>query len=233
MLKPLKGLGQVIGRPARGLLSLVGAYDLSGDANVTAPSGCIAFIYAWGGGGSGAAYSSTSAGGGGGGAAGYSRIRLGPGSTLAVTVGYGGPGKSNGNDGSSGTQSTVILPNGRVMSAGGGGGGTVALGGAGGVAFGFDLNRSGGAGGGSGGAGNPGDHGGLGGLAGGSGGGGGGSAGFSDQAGLLRRGNAGGNSNSALVPGYGAGSGGWGAASAATGSGGIGRVLILLVRASV
>jgi hypothetical protein len=208
------------------MLELVGgATATSGTGSITAPRACQAMIWAWGPGGSG---SSTGPGGGGGGAL-FKRLTISPGQKISWAIGT--PGGAGANpDGQDGTDTTVTLPSGLVMTAGAGKGAPdvpFQPGGDGGLATGGDLNRPGGKGATDSTA--NAQSGGLGGgIAGGGTGAGGGAAGFSDQTvGGLADGGAGGNNDAAGVsPG-----GGSGTSSGIPKTGGAGKVVVLLFRA--
>lgn len=204
----------------------------SGTASVISDRSCWALIYLFGAGGSGSG--GNQGGGGGGGAALFKRVRLSPKQSLSPSVGAPGAANSSGTGGLPGGDTTLTLPSGILLTAGGGKagmGGTVPPPAPGGIATNGDINRMGGAGGGNGGNGSPA---GLGGGAGGLGyslagsGGGGGGAGFSDVGPSLGGGN--GSPGAVNLPGgnYGAGSGAWNSGTA--GAGGIGRAVIWLVR---
>ncbi len=206
----------------------------AGSALVTASTPCWALIYLQGAGASGSA-DVGACGGGGGGAALSKKVRLAARQSLAYAVGAPGLGVAATSDGNDGSDSTVILPNGQVLRAGGGKRGITGVGGVGGVATGGDINRPGGPGGNAGGA-DPGLSGGTGGGSGGlgnSGGGGGGGAGFSDLgAGFLGgAGSAGVNGGTSAAGGAAGGSGG-GGGNGNSGAGGAGRVIVWLVRVS-
>lgn len=198
----------------------------------TATTGCIALIYAWGAGGSGS-LDGSQASGGGGGAAGYKRLRMTAGQVLSWSVGAGAAAPTT--VGIDGGDTTVTLPGGLVLTAGGGKGGAdgAVAGGAGGVASGsWDVARNGGAGGPGGGSATAGGSptgGGTGGAASGNYGGGGGSAGFTDKVSGLPTGNGGaGNAGSdeATAPGGASGGGSVGQ------PGKNGRVLVYILSVS-
>jgi hypothetical protein len=157
---------------------------VAGSGVITAPVDCFAFIWAGGASGSGAWDSAfAEAGGGGGGSALSKKLFLVGQQQIQWVNGAKGLPALNNSDGKDGTDTVLILPGGRVLVAGAGEGGKYqGAGGAGGIATGGDINRSGGAGGVSGGAsGAAGEHGGAGGgTTGAGGGGGGGGAGFDD-----------------------------------------------------
>ncbi len=171
---------------------LLAHYDeTSGSNSYTATKQCTVIIRAWGAGGSGGRTSTYDASGGGGGASGHKVCRIGGGQTISWTVGIAGTQTPDGQPGIPGGNSTVTLPGGIALTAGGGAGGAPTsntAGGAGGVCAGpWDIARSGGAGGASGSGGTGGTSGGSpigggsGGLAASGDGGGGGAAGFSDK----------------------------------------------------
>lgn len=202
----------------RGIIDSVG-----GASSYTAPRSCTAIIVAWSAGGIGT--NNSTGPGGGGGAAGYKVVHLGAGQTISWSAGA-----------TSGADTTVTVPGGRVLSLTGGATPVGGLGGLGGVpSAGWDLARQGGQGG-RGGAGvntagesPPG--GGSGGALSGDMGGGGGAAGFSD----LMAGTSGGNGGqaNASTPNNTAPGGGQGGGFASGVSGGApGRVLLILVEAS-
>lgn len=196
-----------------------------GAGSLTVARNGVALIYLEGPGGSGDA---ASRGGGGGGAALCKKFRVTKGQVLSWTVGTPGAAAANPAPGNDGSDTTLTLPNGVVLTAGAGKGGA-ASGGLGGIASGGDVNRTGGAGGSSGGAGSSApDAGGGAGGASGVGSGGGGGAGFGDIGSPLAGGpGSAGASNSGAGGAYGGGSG---AGSFSTGAGGSGRVLIWIVR---
>jgi hypothetical protein len=216
------------------VLEVVGVVDASsGTGSITAAKTCTALIYLGGAGGSGAD-DTTNAAGGGGGAAVFKRMRLAKGQTLSYSVGAAGA-AVNASSGHDGGDTTVTLPNGLTLTAGGGKAGPTGVvnGGAGGIATGGDINRNGGAGGsGSGGSGASGGIGGGAGGAGGSGsnrGGGGGGAGFSDVASFFN-GAGGGQGGGGGGVGGGSYGGGGGSINLTSGAGAAGRVVIWLVR---
>ena len=90
----------------------------SGSVTVTKP--CLALIWGIGPGGSGSSMATTG-GGGGGGAAGYRAVRVTTGQVISYTVGTPGA-AAFGANGSAGTDTTITLPTGRILRAGGGGG---------------------------------------------------------------------------------------------------------------
>lgn len=116
----------------------------SGSATITATRNCWAFIILFGPGGSGSTGGGGSCGGAGG-AALYRRVRLIAGQRLTYALGTPGAGVGSADTvGVTGTASTVTLPNGNVLSAGGGQGGPASAGtAAGGTATGGDVNVSG------------------------------------------------------------------------------------------
>lgn len=210
----------------------------SGSGSITVRRPCYALIVARGPGGSGGGGSGpTVCSGGGGGAALYKRVFLRAGQTISYTVGTPGaePTFSSvpGNDG---TDSTVTLPDGTVLRAGGGKRGLFgdgSPGGAGGIATGGDINRNGGAGGlaASGANGEPGSSG-QGGGAGAGGaklsnsGGGGGAAGLTEIVADLIGGNGSDAGSGGAPAGIGGGSGG-GRDSFSSTIGGLGQILIM------
>lgn len=211
----------------------------SGSAIVTAPDRCIAWILAQGPGGSGANdVSNGQAGGGGGGAALFHRVRLRKGDQIAYAIGAVGAGVPGDTNGSDATDTTITLPRGVVLTAGGGKGGKsitasgVATGGAGGVANGAAINRNGGDGGLHGVAGGgTGPYGGSGGAFSGTAGGGGGGAGFLDRGTDF----IGGAGSAAVAGGSAAGGapgGGSGASQTAGvgGAGAAGKVIVVLIK---
>lgn len=188
--------------------------------SITVPEACDALIYLWGGGGAG-----TPAGSGGAGAGAlFKRVRLARGQTLAYSLGGVGLNSAGGSGipGGDGQDSTVTLPSGVVLTAGGGGGN----GGTPGLARGGDVNRRGGY------NGTIAEFGG----ANGSGGsyGGGGAAGFSDLIGNLLVGGAGrpASTGGQGVPGGvpGGGSGGT-TDNSVTGVGGASQLVVLFIDA--
>lgn len=200
-------------RQTGGQIELVGFADASAASGmIVAPKSCVALIYAWGPGGSGCAGTGSPGGGGGGGAV-YKRVRLSARQSITYACGVRGvPVTDDGNvqPGNDTTDTTVTLPSGAVVTAGGGKKGNGGAPGVGGVASGGDLNRSGANGFGSGGT----------------------AAGFADLVPGLAGGAGGalggnGSAGSAAGGGGGAGSGGMGSIS---GAGANGRVLIMLVR---
>lgn len=234
MRQPLRGLvGQSMsGARPRSLPTLIDYKETTTatSGSYTASVDCWVLLYAWGGGGSGAADTATAAGGGGAGA-GYLRYRLGRGRTIAWSVGAGGAGVTGNVDGNDGATTTVTLPNGQVLTAGGGAKGLRLTGGSGGACVGpWTVSRSGGAGGASAAGGSP-TGGGTGGALSGSYGGGGGAAGFSDLNPGLPLGNgSAGNGGGASVAGTSPGGGSGGCLNASTsGNGGTGRVLAYIV----
>lgn len=217
------------------LLQLLGVTLVSASGAtgvITAPRNCIALIYLKGPGGSGGANGSGATGAGGG-AALFKLVRMTATQALNYALGVVGAGVVATSDGNDATDSTVTLPNGQVLTAGGGKKGLqlfTAPGGKGGVATGGDINRNG-ADGGTGNGGVNGQSAAPGGGAGGAGsgggnlGGGGAQAGFGDIATLLAGGNggqAGGGS-----PGEGGGSG---AHSGNSADGGAPKLFVLLIR---
>ena len=236
-LRGLVGQGMDGRRRAGGLPSEVIAPVVltGGSGSVVAPKKCIALIHAWGAGGSGANID-FGAGGGGGGAAVFKRVRLVAGQSLAYVIGVGGSGVSTG-DGIAGSDTTLALPSGLVLRAGGGKGGTGIGEGAGGMPTNGDINRLGGAGGGI--VGTAGQTP-LGGGAGGGGassffGGGAGAAGFSDidpsfiGGGGSAASGAGSGTTAGASPGGGSGAT-YTAGIGVTGSGGSGKIVIVLLR---
>lgn len=212
-LNSLRGLtGPAMGGPKRqpgALVEVLSITDAStGSGSVTAQRRCVAMIYAWGAGGSGWAGGS-SAGKGGSGAALYKRLRLNRGQSLSYSIGSGGAAVAddgNTHPGNPGGPTTIMLPQGVQLVAGGGSGGAGGVAGAGGTATGGDVNR----------AGTP----------------GGSAPGFTDVIGYLAgglAGNSGFSGGAGTVPGGpgGAGSSGNGSVS---GMGAGGRAFIILVR---
>lgn len=211
------------------VLSDSGLLAAAATGTITATETCQALIYLRGAGGAGL-NSAGAAPGGGGAAALFKRVSLRKGDVLAYSIGAGVLNLAGGD-------TTVTLPGGRVLRAGGGQPGAGTVGGAGGIATGGDINRNGGAGGddGAGGgdatAGQPGQ-----GLGAGTGGaaateggadvaGGGGAGGITEEPlfPAAANGVAGGNQGAA----YGGGGGG---RNATTGIGGDGVGRIILVR---
>lgn len=190
----------------------------TGSGVATASWDCWALIYAWGPGGSGGSGSGNSgAPGGGGGGALFKRLRLSRGQTISYSVGTPGAGATTDTPGNSATDTTVTLPTGVVLTAGGGKGGPLTLGtasGLGGASVGGDLNRTGSDGGSYSGT-----------RAGGNG------AGFADLVSSFGGGlgSAGGTTVAGSAPG--GGSGGI-AVAGTTGAGGAGKIIIVLVRAA-
>jgi hypothetical protein len=171
------------GRRARGVMPNRILDVTTGSGTVTLTKSATALIFLFGGCGSGAAQNAGTRGGGGGGAALFRRVALSAGSKIAYSVGAGGAGviTDPGGLGNAGGDTTLTLPDGRILRAGGGQGGVSgAASAAGGVAIGGDVNRTGGAGGGAGIAGSAGEDGGSSGRPAPSGneGGGGGAAGL-------------------------------------------------------
>lgn len=150
----------------RGKLLSYRAITTAGSGTITAPAlystNCEVWLT-----GAGAGDNVTQ--GGGGGASLYKRMRCSPGQTMAYTVGAAA---SSGGDGG---DTTLTMPTGIVLTAGGG-----KFAGTGGIATNGDVNRSGGAGGAGGVNGSAGTGGGAGGVFAGGNGGGGGAAGFSE-----------------------------------------------------
>lgn len=211
---------------AGGRVELIGVIDATSSGSMMAPRTCIALIWAWGGGASG--FGNTGAQGGGGAGGVFKFFRISKGQTISYTVGAGGAGTTNHLAGNDGGNSTVTLPNGLVLTAGGGKGN-----GTGGTASGGDLNRPGGAGG-LGAAGATGANGALGGAVDSGAGGGGGAGGFTDRTvgmtgGAGSAGASGGPSAAGAVGGGGSGSST--ISSGTSGAGGAGRVLIHFVKA--
>lgn len=210
------------------------AQPTSGSSSIKAPRRCIALIYAFGAGASGQSVA-VAASGSGGAAAGYRFLRLSPLQSISWVV--GAPGASaTGSLGNNGGDTTITLPGGSVLIAGGGKAGLSApVGGLGGVASGlWTLARNGAPGGAPGvNGGSAGPGGGSGGAqAGGAWGGGGGSAGFGDSVPLLAggAGSAGDSAGGSIAGGnYGGGSGG-GTSGDPSGAGGLGAVFIWLLR---
>lgn len=237
--QPLRGLvGQSMsGRKPKAFPALVRQIDESlGASSFTATKAAVALIYAWGAGGSGARDGSNVASGGGGGGAGYKRIRITPGQVISWSIGVGGaaPG-SDLTDGSPGTATTVTLPTGVVLTAGGGQGGargsSPRTGGLGGVVSGpWDIARTGGKGGdgvtGASTAGESPVNGGTGGPASGNYGGGAGAAGFTDVG--LYAGN-GATGNAAVDQSTAPGGGSQGLSNITAYAGKAGRLVILLL----
>ena len=120
------------------VLSDSGLLAASASGTITATETCQALIYLRGAGGAGV--NGAAAPGGGGGAALFKRINLRKGDVLAYSIGAGVLSGS-------GQDTTVTLPGGRVLTAGGGKIGSGTVGGVGGIATGGDINRNGGAGG--------------------------------------------------------------------------------------
>lgn len=210
----------------------------SGSGSITVRRPCYALIIARGPGGSGGGGSGpTVCSGGGGGAVLYKRVLLRAGQTISYTVGTPGAAPTFSSvPGNDGTDSTVTLPDGTVLRAGGGKRGLFGdgvAGGAGGLATGGDINRNGGAGGSaaSGTNGEPGSPGqgngaGAGGAKLSNSGGGGGAAGLTEILSDLVGGN-GSDAGSGVAPiGIGGGSGGGRDGSSST-VGGDGQVLIM------
>lgn len=113
----------------------------SGSGTITAPRNCWAYILLWGPGGSGSTGGGGSTGGSGG-AVLFKKVRMSGGQALAYALGTPGAGVNTiDTNGNTGTASTVTLPGGEVLSAGGGSGGGRADGV--GVATGGDYNVSG------------------------------------------------------------------------------------------
>jgi hypothetical protein len=233
------------GRKNRSPVRLVAIkVSTSGSGSYTAIAECEALIYAWGAAGSGALDSGSVASGAGAGAAGYKRVPLARGQVLSWSVGTGGAetdaDPSNGNDGG---DTTVTLPWGLVLTAGGGKrgvrGASPQTGGLGGQCSGaWDLARAGGNGGNgvtaAGTAGTAGTGGGTPGNGSGNFGGGGAAAGFSDVAPGLTAGGNGQNGNSGADTSTAPGGAGAGVvAIGGTYAGKNGRVEIYLVSAPI
>lgn len=212
-------------------------FATSGTGEITIRSHCVALIYMWGAGASGCddvGLNNTGAGGGGG-AALFARVFLNLGQKLSYSVGAGGAGVTgSATTGSDGGDSTVTLPDGRVLTAGGGKAGTRgSTGGLGGVATGGDINRRGGKGGDGvpgtvNGVAGEGTGAGAGGAGSGSAGGGGGAGGLADVLVDLT-----GGAGSAAVVGGAQGNapgGGSGAGGTTSKAGAAGRIIILFVR---
>ncbi|WP_452418380.1 glycine-rich domain-containing protein [Phenylobacterium soli] len=220
-------------------LELVGIADgQSGAGSIIAAKPCVAVIYAIGGGASGGSGSPREIGGGGG-AALLKTVKMAKGQTISWAVGAGAAASGLATYGFDGGDTTVTLPNGFVLTAGGGkAGSAVSPTGNGGMARGGDVNRAGGAGGASGSAGTSGGLGGGSGGATNAGGGGGGGAGFSDVSSIglsLAGGNGGagqpvGGSDGGAGSTFGAGGGGTQNGAKQGGAGASGRVLVLLAR---
>jgi hypothetical protein len=233
-LRGLVGQG-MNGRRNRAMqLAAVPVVATSGSGVVTARRACVALIFAWAPGGSGGSDGS----GAGGGAALFKRVYLPRGAALSYSIGAPGAGVSSSSNGNDGGDTTVTLPSGQVLTAGGGKAGTVAdpaAGGLGGVATGGDINRRGGDGGryqsgslGLSGSPGQGAGAGAGGAANSNRGGGGGGAGLAD---LLSDLIGGGGSDASGVSSA-AGSapgGGSGGGQSASGNGGAGKVIIVLI----
>lgn len=129
-----------------GWVELLRMTDANVGGAITAPTSCVALIFAWGGGGAGASGGTGSAGCGGPGAALYRRVRLGRGQIISYSVGGGGSSVEDAGTavaGNAGSATIVTLPGRLTLTAGGGQGGTPGSGdGAGGVAIGGELNLS-------------------------------------------------------------------------------------------
>jgi hypothetical protein len=214
-------------------LNFVGMVDsLLGATSFTATVACYVFIFAHGGGGGGGAGSAGVGSGGNGADAGYKRFFLKPGQSISWTPGAAGATNASIGDGTPGGDTTVLLPNGVTLTAGGGKNGlqsgatpppNVSSGP-------WDLLRSGGLGGATGASGASPAGGGVGGAPGGSsGGGGGGSAGFKDKFQGALAGNGGTGNLNVAAGSPGAGSG---ASTGATTSAGSGRVQVFAFSAA-
>ena len=221
-------------RPPR--MVILPVFATSGSGVVFAPTKCVALIAAWGAGGSGANQVLLgTAGGGGGGGFLAKRVRLAKGQSISFSVGLPGLGVPTDTDGNNGGATTVTLPSGVVLTAGGGAKGTSTGGGLGGTSQNGDVNRAGGLGGGVGGnqSGETPAFGGLGGTGSSGCGGGGGAAGFvdSDQSFIGGAGTSGASSGGFSGPGSipGGGSGGSTTTMFTSGQGGQGRVVIVLI----
>jgi hypothetical protein len=206
------------------------AITAAASSTIVAPKDCVALIYAYAPGASGGGSTSLASSGGGGGSAGYARIPLSVGQSLSYAVGSAGAAPMVEGDGTDAGDVVVTRPDGVAMTAGGGKKGrrgNNAAGGAGGIATGFDVNKTGGAGGtagpssgSGGGTGGTGEGGATGGAGSTGNGGGGGGAGFLDVTDLDGPPSGGGGpGNAAVAPtapggGSGAGSGKDGAAPA-------------------
>lgn len=225
------------------IVDILAYYDLvsSTPGTIVAPRRCIALIYMIGGGASGGGQANNG-GGGGGGSALFKRVRLSQGQVLSYSVAALVAAPVGVSVGSNGNPSTVTLPDGRKLIAGGGTGGAIlpsaTVDVAGGVASGGDINRPGGTGGSVDftALGRAGGSGGVGGGAGGAGtpmgtgyGGGGGSAGFGDIGARLIGGN--GSDGFSSVPGGLPGGGGGGSNTGVPSDGSRGEIWIWLVRA--
>lgn len=134
------GLQKSIGRIGPRSRNAVGGRLLSFFGRVGSTTGTYTaahtgwhYIFGWGGGGSGGSSAGTAASGGGSGAAGFIRVWLTEGQTITYTVG------------GEGVATTVTLPDGRVLTAGGGsaGGAGYVDAGSGGTANGWSINRNG------------------------------------------------------------------------------------------
>lgn len=110
---------------------------------ISAPADCLAEVFLWGGGGSGEVAAGYRAGGGGG-ALYKSFQRLG-GTTVTFEVGSGGQSQGvAGQPGYHGGPTTLRLPSGVILVAGGGrGGGRDGQAGLGGISYGGEVNRPG------------------------------------------------------------------------------------------
>lgn len=199
------------------------AYATSGTGSLTVTRAGWAHIWLVGPGGGGI-QGGGGPGGGGGGAC-FKRIRVSKGQVISWSLGSPGATLPSTQDA---TNSTVTLPTGLQLVAGGGKGGSGTTGGAGGTATGGELNRTGGSGGNAA-NGSAGEQGGAGGSGGANGGGGGGAAGFNDFGTFTGgAGATGGNTASAAsVPG----GGGGGSVSGSPSSGALGHILIYVTRA--
>lgn len=211
---------------------LVGYEDIAapGSGTITVPADSVALIYLWGAGGTGRAADTGTCVGGGGGAALKRRVSVRAGQTMAYTVGAGPAGSLGGiaRDGVDGGDTTLVLPSGEVLVAGGGKAGTSnAASGQGGVAVGGDVNRKGGKGGANA-AGESTVEGGAGGTGDSSGGGGGGSAGFAEVP--YKANGVAGNAGSWAAPDPGGGAPGSAVIALSSYRAGHGRLKILFLR---
>jgi hypothetical protein len=215
--------------------SLVAHYDeVTGANSYTATKACIVIIRAWGAGGSGGTFSLANAGGGGGGAVGYRVVSLTAGQTITWSIGAGTASSTVDNsNGVDGGDTTVTLPGGYVLTAGGGKKGTAAgVGGTGGIPSGpWYIGRNGGDGGDSNTAGSSPTGGGTGGITSTNRGGGGGAAGFLDLYPNIASGNGSSGNTSTAGGAPGGGSGGAPGGGLASGKGGDGRVIITVIAA--
>lgn len=126
---------------AGGRIIAIGLITTSGAGAVLAPENCVVQSWLWGGGASGvnASASGLNGSGGGGASALYKRFVLSRGQSFLYDIAAGGAAQPSVNVlGNDGGDSTLTLPSGLVVRAGGG----KALG-AGGIATGGDINRPG------------------------------------------------------------------------------------------